>query len=166
MLRVIPAAVLAAHVALAGWGTPKSIEEVSDRITKVERPGVGRPGPFIIVSLVSDDEVEDTFKTLVDVVKWQVAHGDHDYQQFIFRLAIPAQDNWGNKGISPAMDILFYADRAKLEAMDWTKVTPKDLLKISRADHITHPGMQWGQAYCGNDRATAHAIAFCAGFIR
>ncbi len=166
--RFVFPAMLAVVVALGAWswGTPKTIEGVSDKITKVERPGVGGPGPFIIVYLVSNEGVVETFQTLVDVIKWQVAQGDHDYQQFIFRLAIPTVDNFGNKGVDPAMEILFYADRAKLESLDWEKMTPGDLLKISRADDITNPGFEWGHAYCGDDPATAHAIAFCANFIR
>jgi hypothetical protein len=157
--------ILVAFLSIMGCANAASLEDVSSKITRVERPGVGSPGPFIIVYLVSEEGVTETFQILLDAIKWQVRHGDHNYQQFLFHIGIPVQDKWGNTGIGEAMMISFAADRTKFEAMDWDKMTPKDLIKISFARDIAREGYEWGHEFCGSDPNTAHQISFCAEFI-
>ena len=144
---------------------PRSLKDVSSMITKVERPGIGGPGPFSIVYMVTNKGVLGTFVQVEKAMDWWMVHGDHNYQQFIFRIAVPAVDNYGQKFVSPAMEIRFAKDRQQLQRMDWSQVTPVDILKFSDAVHITQPGFEWGHDFCGDDIKTAHEIPFCGAFV-
>jgi len=155
--------VLAVAVALLGFGQPAQSEQILSRITRVERPG---HGPFVIITLVSTSGVVMTFQDLIKIITQQLQNGEQDYQQIIFRLGIPVVDDYGNERIGPAMEILFYTDREGLMRQDWANMAPADLLKISRASHVTRAGFEWGHRYCGDDPVMAQRIAFCGQFIQ